>query len=151
RVLAEMFGSDPRAAAIALPTRPLHLMYAEPAREYIEKHGGEVRSGATARVLINDAGDAVTGVDAAGRRVAAGCVISAVPWFAFGELFEREPPLLAGIIDRARRMTSGPIVTVNCCFDRPILEEPFLGLPGRTMQWVFDKRLVIGDSAGHLS
>jgi len=151
RVLAEMFGSDPRAAAIALPTKPLHLMYAEPAREYIEKHGGEVRSGATARVLTNDAGDAVTGVDAGGGRVAAGCVISAVPWFAFGELFEREPPLLSGTIDRARRMTSCPIVTVNIWFDRPILDEPFVGLPGRTMQWVFDKRLVVGDSAGHLS
>ena len=151
RVLAEMFGSDPRAAAIALPIRPLHLMYAEPAREYIEKHGGEVRSGATARVLTNEAGDAVTGVDAGGARVTVGCVISAVPWFAFGELFEREPPLLAGTIDRARRMTSCPIVTVNFWFDRPILEEPFVGLPGRTMQWVFDKRLVIGDSAAHLS
>ena len=78
-------------------------------------------------------------------------MISAVPWFAFGELFEREPPLLAGTIDRARRMTSCPIVTVNFWFDRPILEEPFVGLPGRTMQWVFDKRLVIGDSAAHLS
>ena len=36
RVLAEMFGGasgDPRAAAIALPTKPLHLMYAEPARD----------------------------------------------------------------------------------------------------------------------
>ena len=33
RVLAEMFGGDPRAAAIVLPTRPLHLMYAEPARD----------------------------------------------------------------------------------------------------------------------
>src|SRR5205085_8958725 len=99
RVLAEMFGSDPRAAAIALPTRPLHLMYAEPAREYIEKHGGEVRSGATARVITNDAGDAVAGVDASGARVNAGSVISAVPWFAFGELFEREPALLAATIN----------------------------------------------------
>jgi squalene-associated FAD-dependent desaturase len=151
RVLAEMFGSDPRSAAIALPTKPLHLMYAEPARDYIEKHGGEVRPGATARVLTNDAGDAVTGIDAAGARVAAGCVISAVPWFAFGELFEREPAPLAATIDRARRTVSCPIVTINFWFDRPILEEPFVGLPGRTMQWVFDKRLVVGDSAGHLS
>ena len=151
RVLAEMFGSDPRAAAIALPLKPLHLAYAEPAREYIEKHGGEVRSGTTARVLTTDAGDAVTGVDAAGARVAASRVIAAVPWFAFAELFEREPPPLAATIDRARRMASSPIVTVNLWFDRPILDEPFIGLPGRTMQWVFDKRLVVGDSAAHLS
>ncbi|HEX7136460.1 MAG TPA: FAD-dependent oxidoreductase, partial [Vicinamibacterales bacterium] len=42
RVLAEMCGSDPRAAAIGLPTRPLHLTYAEPARTFIEEHGGRV-------------------------------------------------------------------------------------------------------------
>ena len=33
RVVGEMFGGDARAAAIALPTTPLHEMYAEPARE----------------------------------------------------------------------------------------------------------------------
>ena len=33
RVLGEMFGADPRGAAIALPTRPLDAMYADPARD----------------------------------------------------------------------------------------------------------------------
>ena len=37
-------------------------------------------------------------------------------------------------------MDSSPIVTVNLWFDRPVIDEPFVGLPGRTMQWVFDKR-----------
>jgi len=32
-----------------------------------------------------------------------------------------------------------------------VMDEPFVGLPGRTMQWVFDKRLVFGESASHLS
>src|SRR5262245_62065874 len=36
RVLGEMFGADPRGAAIALPTRPLDAMYATPARDYIQ-------------------------------------------------------------------------------------------------------------------
>ena len=66
RVLAEMFGSDPRAAAIALPTRPLHLMYAEPAREFIERHGGTVRTGVTAQILLH--GDAVEAVQAGDER-----------------------------------------------------------------------------------
>ena len=52
RVLAEMFGSDSQAAAIALPTRPLHQMYAEPAREYIERRGGTVLTGAAAKIRI---------------------------------------------------------------------------------------------------
>ena len=40
RVLGEMFGDDSRSAAIVLPTRPLHQMYAEPARAYVERLGG---------------------------------------------------------------------------------------------------------------
>src|SRR5437762_731554 len=43
------------------------------------------------------------------------------------------------------------IVTVNLWFDRPVIDEPFLGLPGRAMQWVFDKRTMFGGTASHLS
>ena len=42
-------------------------------------------------------------------------------------------------------------MTVNLWFDRRVLDEPFIGLPGRAMQWVFDKRLVFGEEASHLS
>src|SRR5207249_9692529 len=58
---------------------------------------------------------------------------------------------LRDLLDRARRLPSSPIVTVNLWFDRRVLDEPFIGLPGRAMQWVFDKRLVFGDEASHLS
>ncbi len=151
RVLAEMFSDDPRAAAIALPTKPLHLMYAEPAREYIERHGGLVRTGAAAKIQMNAAGDGVIGVRAGGETSQAGHIVSSVPWFALPGLFDEEPPALHGIFDRARRTGSSPIVTVNLWFDRLVLDEPFVGLPGRAMQWVFDKRLVFGDAASHLS
>src|SRR5439155_2747723 len=52
RVLGEMFGSDPKASAIALPAKPLNMMYAEPARAYIERHGGVVHTGATAKIRV---------------------------------------------------------------------------------------------------
>jgi len=151
RVLAEMFSDDPRAAAIALPTKPLHLMYAEPAREFIERHGGTVRTGAVATIAVTADGRAVAGVRVGDETFQAAHVISSVPWFALSELFDEEPPALHGVIDRAKRMASSPIVTVNLWFDRRVLDQPFVGLPGRAMQWVFDKRLVFGDDASHLS
>src|SRR4029079_8620351 len=52
RVLAEMFGPDPRAAALGMPLVPLDQMYAEPARRFIESHGGSVRTNALAHVII---------------------------------------------------------------------------------------------------
>ena len=73
-------------------------------------------------------------------------MVSAVPWFALETLFARygePPPALAATIAAARAMAASPIVTVNLWFDRPVLDQPFVGLPGRAMQWVFDKRTVL--------
>ena len=78
-------------------------------------------------------------------------MIAAVPWFAIAELFDSAPAELAVLLDRARRMSSSPIVTVNLWFDRPVMDEPFIGLPGRAMQWVFDKRLLFGGETSHVS
>lgn len=149
RVLAEMFGSDPTAAAIVLPTTPLHLMYAEPARAVIEQRGGRVRTGATARIQIDNG--AVTGVSALGERWSAPAVIAAVPWFTLRELFEGDTTTIAPVLAAAAATEASPIVTVNLWFDRVVMDEPFVGLPGRMMQWVFDKRAVFGESASHLS
>lgn len=148
RVLAEMFGSGPRAAAIVLPARPLHLMYAEPAREYIERLGGEVRTGAPARIVV---GDGVASVVCGADTWRPAAVVCAVPWFGLSDLFDGEVDALQGTIDAARATGASPIVTVNLWYDRPVLDDPFVGLPGRQMQWVFDKRLVVGDPASHLS
>jgi squalene-associated FAD-dependent desaturase len=149
RVLAEMFGPDPAASALVLPTRPLHQMYAEPARDFIESRGGEVRVNALARIVVEHG--RVRGVEIRGERVEARRVIAAVPWFALRGLFAAPPPELAATLASASAMESMPIVTVNLWYDRRVMEEPFVGLPGREMQWVFDKRLAFGESASHLS
>jgi squalene-associated FAD-dependent desaturase len=150
RVLAEMFGPDPMAAAIVLPAKPLHLMYAEPARAFIERGGGAVRTGVTATVRVGASG-APTGVEASGERWMPRAVVCAVPWFALGSVLHGDTTPLKDVVDRARRMSSSPIVTVNLWFDRIVMEEAFVGLPGRAMQWVFDKRQVFGGEASHLS
>jgi hypothetical protein len=54
-------------------------------------------------------------------------------------------------ITAAAAMGSKAIVTVNLWYDRPVMDEQFVGLPGREMQWVFDKRHVFGARASHLS
>ena len=149
RVLAEMFGQDPHAAAIALPVKPLHLMYAEPARQFIEANGGDVRTGVVATVRVSDEG--IEAVDGGGDRWRPRAIVSSVPWFALTRLFTGQLAPLSDVMEHARRMSASPIVTVNLWFDRQIIDEPFVGLPGRAMQWVFDKRMVFGDESSHLS
>lgn len=149
RVLGQMFGSDRRDSAIAMPLRPLTDMYAEPAREYLEAHRGGVRVSSPASVHIENG--RVAGVRVREETIATAGVVAAVPWFALPELFSGETALLDTVLQAARHTAASPIVTVNLWFDRPVLDAQFLGLPGRTFQWVFDKRQVFGDSARHLS
>jgi squalene-associated FAD-dependent desaturase len=143
-VVALLFGPEASDAALVLPTRPLHMAYAEPARRFITEHGGEVRTGSLARVTTTTTGRQQ--VDVRGEPVALAPVISAVPWFALGALFGQNiPPPLRNIVDDATAMESKPIVTVNLWYDAAVMDEPFVGLPGRTMQWVFDKRAIVRD------
>lgn len=148
-VLRRMFGPDRRDASIALPAVPLHEMYASPARRFIEARGGEVRLNALARVRID--GGRVAGVEVRGEPVPARHVVAAVPWFALPSLVAGDPGPLAPVLAAAAAFDSKPIVTVNLWYDRPVMDEPFVGLPGRAIQWVFDKRQAFGERASHLS
>jgi squalene-associated FAD-dependent desaturase len=149
RVLGEMFGGRRDASAIVLPTMPLHRMYAEPARAYIEGRRGIVRTGARARIDLQEGRVASVQVD--GERLVAPSVICAVPWFALAEVLAGDTGPLDPTLAAAAATAPSPIVTVNLWFDRVVMDEPLVGLPGRLMQWVFDKRLVFGDSTSHLS
>jgi zeta-carotene desaturase len=84
------------------------------------------------------------------EQIAVAAAIVAVPWYALGELFQGDQSLLQPILDAARATASSPIVTVNLWFDQPVLQQRFLGLPGRAMQWVFDAAAAFGadDRAG---
>jgi squalene-associated FAD-dependent desaturase len=149
RVLAEMFSSDRSDASLVLPLKPLDETYASPARDFILRHGGEVRTSTLARVHVGD--DGAHHVDAGAEGWAVPKVVAAVAWHSLGNLFSGAVGALEGIVSQTRQMESMPIVTVNLWYDRTIMTEPFAGLPGRTMQWVFDKRLTFGERASHLS
>lgn len=149
RVLALMFGPDRSAASIGLPVVPLDDMYAGPARRYIEARGGEVRTNALSRIRIENG--RVAGVEVRGDPVRVTRAIAAVPWFALEPLLVGETAPMRGTIAAAAAMDAKSIVTVNLWYDRTVMDEQFVGLPGREMQWVFDKRLVFGERASHLS
>ena len=148
-VLGHMFGPARRFSSMVLPVRPLHEMYAVPARRYIEERGGEVRLNALARIIIENG--RVAAVDIRGERLPIRRAIAAVPWFALAPLLTGDTAPMASIAASASRMASKAIVTVNLWYDRAVMDEGFVGLPGREMQWVFDKRHAFGERASHLS
>ena len=149
RVLAEVCGSRVTDAAVGIPAKPLEEFFAQPARRFIEARGGEVRTKAPAKVVMTSCQP--LGVETRGDLLTASTIVAAVPWFAFSRLFPDPPAGLARVIAGASAMDASPIATVNLWFDRPVLDEPFLGLPGRPLHWVFDKRFAFGSAASHLS
>ena len=148
-VLSRMFGPEADRASLVVPAVPLDEMYAEPAREWLEARGSEVRTRAMACVRVS--GDRVIGVEVRGEAIAAPVVVATTPWFGLAQLFAVPPPSMAGVLARAAATASSPIVTVNLWYDRQVLDEVLIGLPGRAFQWVFDKGLIFGRDRSHLS
>jgi zeta-carotene desaturase len=148
-ILAHMFGGGPQDASLALPTRPLDELYAEPARQFIEQRGGEVRIGTPAR--INLKGGRLSHVDARGDRLDADAVVAAVPWYALVDLFEGDVAPVEAIRTAAAATSPSPIASVNLWLNKRILRTPFLGLPGRTLQWVFDKEQMFDAHTSHIT
>jgi hydroxysqualene dehydroxylase len=147
RVLAGLFGRSPRDSALAIPLKPLDELYASPAKRFIEDRGGEVRTNAVTRIHSDDG----LRVTSKGEAIVAPAVVCAVPWHAVPDVLVDATGPLAGVVDAARRTAASPIVTVNLWLDRDVTGETFIGLPGRTMQWIFDKRMLFGEDASHLS
>jgi len=157
RVLAQMFTGATRDASLGMTATPLDEMYAEPARAFIEARGGEVRVNALARVAVR--GGRVESVSVRGETLPPpDAVVAAVPWFGLGGLFQDPEGALAPLLAAAAGTAASPIVTVNLWLDRQVLPDAFVGLPGRTMQWVFDTTQIRRrnsaperGAAGHLS
>jgi squalene-associated FAD-dependent desaturase len=148
-VVSRMFGANPEAASLLLPAVPLDDLYTHPARAYLESRGSRVLANAPARVLFKHG--RAHGAVVRDEIFAAPVVIAAVPWFAFADATPDAPAALAATRQQAAALGSSPIVTVNAWFDRPVLDEMMLGLPGRTFQWAFDKRRLVGASQSHVS
>jgi hydroxysqualene dehydroxylase len=145
QVLALMFSDGPRNSALVLPNVPLDRMYAEPARAFIESHGGEVRVNAPVKVLADETG--VAGVRVGDETISCGTVVSSAPWNSLATLFPSVPRALRETLDNAARVVSRPIVTANLWYDRMVTETEFVGFPNATIQWVFEKGL----TSSHLS
>jgi zeta-carotene desaturase len=148
-ILRPMFGSDPRAAALALPLKPLDEMYVRPASAFIESRGGTIRPSAAATIRV--APGTVTSVVTRDDTFSAATIICAVAWHALPNVFPDRPAALVGALDAAAQTAASPIVTVNLWLDRVVTDGMVVGLPGRTFQWVFDKRALFGEKASHLS
>ena len=161
-VLRQMFTTRREDSAIGLPLVPLDQVFVGPSRAFLERHGGTLQTSMPARITARAPSPAGMDGGAGGiprTRLAVHvreqawhprAVICAVAWHALPDVL---PPLpaLAATVDAAARTEASPIVSVHLWLDRPIGEHEFVGLPGRHMQWMFDKARIFGEGSSHVS
>ncbi len=146
-VLKRTFTMRRKDSSLGLVRCALDQLYTVPSKAYVEQRKGEVKTNSLARVKVALPWPTVH-VRADVFRARA--IVCATAWYALPTVFEGVA-LPAEVITAAESTAASPIVTVNLWFDRPVTSSTFVGLPGRAMQWVFDKRALFGDSASHLS
>ena len=147
RVLGRLFGPDRRDASIVLARAPLADLFGSPARQFLLGHGAEVGLDALARVHV--AGARVGGVAVRGEALPASRVVLATPWHTWPDIVTGDVTMLAGTLTAAAETPASPIVTVTLTYDRPVIDDPMVGLPGREMQWAFDTAPLGGAIQGH--
>jgi squalene-associated FAD-dependent desaturase len=152
RVLAEMLAAGADGASIALPVVPLPQLYVEPAKTWLEERGCRVIAGSRGQVVLS--AGRVESVRTPASDLRADLVIVATPWHALPSTFGGDVSPVARLLDAASHTSPSPIVTVNLWVEGRALGTWFVGLPGRTIQWVFDKRAIFrgqANQANHLS
>ena len=129
-------------ATMGVPSVPLDSLY-EPAIERIERAGGEVRLGCAATRLAIEGRRAI-GVETRGQFVRASTVLSSLPWERLVSITgERDWDLDSRLRDLPG-LGHSPILGVHLMFDRAVMTEPHLVLPGRGVHWLFNKGVAEG-------
>ena len=121
------------AAAMGVPRVGLRSLYAEPARRYIEGHGGEVRLRANVTGLRHDGDrvDAVTLHD--GEEIAVDGAVVAVPPANIGGLDPENTLAPAAAVPTSFASITG----IHLWFDRVVVDLPRAVLLDSPIQWVF--------------
>jgi len=136
-VFWKAFLASSRGFEVGIPSVPLGELYAG-CRGAIERWGGEVRTRTGVREISVAAGRVAAVSLDDGTALTGDYYLSAVPHAALLELLPpecRQAPRFANLC----QLRTSPITGVHFWFDRPVMNEPFLTLLGRTVQWVFNK------------
>lgn len=138
RVLRDAFAYDRRDSDLLLPRRGLADMFPEPARRFIEGHGGRILLDSRATAL-EVAHGRVTGVTLAdGARLDADHVVLALPPPACLRLIGHCAPMRA-VAERMAGFEYAPICTLYLRYPPAVrLDLPMIGLHGTLAQWAFD-------------
>lgn len=141
RVLKAAFLGSRTNSSLLVPQVGLSELLVDPARRYIEDHGGEIRIGSGAdRLEIK--GNEVHAVIARGKKISASVVISSIPYHALPSLFPGRPEQ-GSVMDTLSKFDSSPIITLHLWLDRKVIDQEFVALLDCRIQWIFNKSRIL--------
>lgn len=139
QALREIFFRDVEGSRLGVSRVGLSDLYTDSARAFIERGGGRVVLGAKAAELIWSGRAAGGVVLESGERLEAPETVSTLaPWDL------KKLPLPAALRGGWENLKPAPIVSLSLWLDRPVVEEPLVGLLGTEIQWVFNKSRILG-------
>lgn len=148
-VLERAFLSTRDASRLGVPKVPLSRLYVDQAIAYLRARGSEVRLGEPVRAL-QLSGMRVTGVALkSGEVIESDAVISSVPPHAFLDLL---PGTLSShpVYQDIARLRPSPIINLWFSVDRAPFREPFIGLVGSPLHWMFNRSKIEGEEGGEV-
>ncbi len=139
-------------AALAIPTVGLSALYVDPALSLIQRKGGRVRCNADVERVAVSEGRVSGAVLRDGEVVECSACILSVPPDRVVRMLPDEL-LRAGYLSSLRAAPSSPIISLHLWFDHDFMSQPFLGLIGRRVQWIFNARRLKGGpgEGGHIT
>jgi squalene-associated FAD-dependent desaturase len=140
RTLGDAFRYSRRDSDLLLTCRELGEILPEPAMDYIEDKGGQIRLGTrVTQLLIKD--QVIRGVRCENEEIYSSHTILAVPHQIAARLMHGHAEL-SGITSRLQQIKDQPICTVYLQYpDHVQLPFPMQGSLHTLTQWIFDRRI----------
>ncbi|MEK6683614.1 MAG: hydroxysqualene dehydroxylase HpnE [Nitrospirota bacterium] len=139
RVLKLAYFGSVRDSSFGIMTVGLGDLYTEQARQFIEARGGRILYNTAAFQLTFTGRQLNAVVLRNGGTIQADHCISAVPHHVLRKLLPPEIMKQGAPFEALTHLTESPMVSIHLWFDRPVMDEEFIGLVDSPIQWVFDK------------
>ena len=142
RAMRTAFFGTRSDSAVLIPTIGQTELYVDNAVEFIRKRNGNIQTNTEVTGLMIQNGK-VEGVRLQnGESVSSKSVIAAIPYFALERLIPKEYQKQVPFYFLSN-FSSAPIISIHLWFDTECMEQEFVGVVGKSIQWIFNRRKII--------
>jgi hydroxysqualene dehydroxylase len=144
RAMRKAFFGKQKDASMVFPVVGQSELYVTGAERFLCGKRSEIRTGIEVESIIVTA-ERVRGVRLKdGTVIPASSVISTVPPRSLAKLIPREWKHLTPF-SHLHAFDTSPIISINLWFDRPVMKDLFVGIIGKNLQWLFNRRAIFNE------